>query len=160
MRKLKSIFLVTVFYSFRQINQSIMNQSIKKILYFPITKIILGITVCFSLFVGIQNFVSKPLFYSIIEDKNIADPLIHLVSFLVLLSSYYFLFRWYEKREIKELSIKYLPKEMFGGFIIGFSAISLSIFTLHLLGYYQIISISTEHYSLKIIYDAGCCSFN
>ena len=127
-----------------------MNQSIKKILYFPITKIIFGITVCFSLFVGIQNFVSKPLFYGIIEDKNIADTLIHLVSFLVLLSSYYFLFRWYEKREIKELSIKYLPKEMFGGFIIGFSAISLSIFILYLLGYYHIIGISTKDYSLEL----------
>ena len=127
-----------------------MNQSIKKILDFPITKIILGITVCFSLFVVVQNFVSKPLFYSIIEDKNFADPLIHLVSFLVLLSSYYFLFRWYEKREIKELSIKYLPIEMFGGFVIGFSAISLSIFILYLLGYYHIIKIVTEDYSLKL----------
>lgn len=127
-----------------------MNQSIRKILDFPITKIILGITVCFSLFVGIQNFVSKPLFYSISEDKDIADPLIHLVSFMVLLSSYYFLFRWYEKREIKELSIKYLPKEMFGGFVIGFSAISLSIFILYLLGYYHIINILTEDYSLKL----------
>ena len=127
-----------------------MAQSLKKILDFPITKIILGITVCFSLFVVIQNFVSKPLFYSIIEDKNIADPLIHLVSFMVLLSSYYFLFRWYEKREIKELSIKYLPKEMFGGFVIGFSAISLSIFILYLLGYYHIIKIVTEDYSFKL----------
>ncbi|MEZ4984921.1 MAG: CPBP family intramembrane glutamic endopeptidase [Saprospiraceae bacterium] len=127
-----------------------MNQAIKKILDFPITKIILGITVCFSLFVGIQNFVSKPFFYNIIADKNIADPLIHLVSFCVLLSSYYFLFRWYEKREIEELSIKYLPKEMFGGFIIGFSAISLSIFILYLLGYYRIIDIVTEDYSLRL----------
>jgi len=127
-----------------------MNQSIRKIIYFPITKIILGITVCFSLFVGIQNFVSKPLFYSIIKDKNTADPIIHLVSFFVLLSSYYFLFRWYEKREIKELSIKYLPKEMFGGFAFGFSAISLSIFILYLLGYYHIIDILTEDYSLKL----------
>ena len=127
-----------------------MNPSIKKILDFPITKIILGITVCFSLFVVIQNFVSKPLFYGIIEDKNSADPLIHLVSVLVLLSSYYFLFRWYEKREIKELSIQYLPREMFGGFAIGFSAISLSIFILYLLGYYHIIKIVTEDYSLKL----------
>ncbi len=127
-----------------------MNQSIKKILYFPITKIILGITVCFSLFVVVQNFISKPLFYSIIENKNIADPFIHLVSFLVLLSSYYFFFRWYEKREIKELSIKNLPKEMFGGFAIGFSAISLSIFILYLLGYYHIINILTDDYSLKL----------
>ena len=127
-----------------------MNQSIKKIWYFPITKIIVGITLCFSLFVVLQNFVSKPLFYSIIEDKNWADPFIHLVSVLVLLSSYYFLFRWYEKREVKELSIQHLPKEMFGGFLIGFAAISVSIFILYLLGYYQIISIGSDDYSFKL----------
>ena len=127
-----------------------MNQSLKKILDFPITKIILGITVCFSLFVVVQNFVSKPLFYSAIGNKNIADPLIHLVSIVVLLSSYYFFFRWYEKREIKELSTKYLPKEMLGGFVIGFTAISVSIFILYLLGYYHILKIVTEDYSLKL----------
>jgi len=127
-----------------------MNQTLKKIIYFPITKIILGIGICFSLFVGIQNFVSKPFFYSIIKDKNTADPLIHLVSVLVLLSSYYFLFYYYEKREIKELSTKYFPKEMYKGFTIGFLAISLSIFILYLLGYYHIISISTENYSIEL----------
>ena len=129
---------------------NLMNQSLKKILDFPITKIILGITVCFSLFVVVQNFVSKPLFYSAIGNKNIADPLIHLVSIVVLLSSYYFFFRWYEKREIKELSTKYLPKEMLGGFVIGFTAISVSIFILYLLGYYHILKIVTEDYSLKL----------
>ncbi|MBL7885361.1 MAG: CPBP family intramembrane metalloprotease [Flavobacterium sp.] len=110
----------------------------------------MGITVCFSLFVVIQNFVSKPLFYSITEDKNSADPFIHLVSFLVLLFSYYFFFRWYEKREIKELSIQYLPKEMLCGFAIGFAAISLSIFILYLLGYYHIIEIVPDDYSLRL----------
>ncbi len=43
-----------------------------------------------------------------------------------------------------------LPKEMFGGFLIGFSAISLSIFILYLLGYYHVITILTEDYSLKL----------
>lgn len=127
-----------------------MNQSIKKILYFPITKIILGISVCFSLFVGIQNFISKPVLYAIIQDKNIADPIIHCIAFFTLLFSYYFLFRFYDKREIKELSLKYINKEMFGGFAIGFLIISLSIFTLYLLGYYQFIEISTATYSIKL----------
>lgn len=127
-----------------------MNQSIKKILNFPITKIILGISVCFWLFVGIQNFITKPLFYSLIPDKNSADPLIHLISFFVLLLSYYFLFRLYDKRAIKELSTKYLTKEMFGGFSVGFLTISLSIFILYLLGYYQFIEISTTNYPLKL----------
>ena len=101
-----------------------MNASIKRVLYFPITKIIVGIVVCFSLFVVIQNFVLKPFFYSIIQDKSIADPIIIFISSILLLVSYYYLFRLYDKREITELSIKYLPKEMFGGFIFGFSIIS------------------------------------
>lgn len=126
-----------------------MNVTIKRVLYFPITKIIIGIVVCFSLFVVIQNFVLKPFFYSIIQDKNIADPIIHCVSFIVLLAAYYYLFRLYDKRKITELSIKYLPKEMFGGFFFGFFTISLSIFILYLLGHYQAISISTTHYSIK-----------
>jgi len=126
-----------------------MNQSIKKILYFPITKIIIGISVCFSQFVVIQNFVLKPLFYSIIQDKGIADPIIIFISSIVLLVSYYYLFRLYDKRKITELSIKYLPKEMFGSFIFGFLTISLSIFILYLLGHYQALSITTTHYSAR-----------
>ncbi len=126
-----------------------MNVTIKRVMYFPITKIIVGIVVCFSLFVVIENFVLKPFIYSIIQDISIADPIIHCVSSIALLVSYYYLFRLYDKRKITELSIKYLPKEMFGGFIFGFLTISLSIFILYLLGYYKAISISTIHYSIK-----------
>ena len=124
-----------------------MKQSIKKILYFPITKIILGITVCFSLFVVIQNFVLKPFFYSIIQDKSIANPIIHCVSSILLLVSYYYFFRLYDKIKITELSIRHLPKEMFGGFIFGFLTISFLILIIYLLGHYQAISITSVHYS-------------
>lgn len=126
-----------------------MNAFFNKVLYFPITKIIVGIVVCFSLFVVIQNFVLKPLFFSIIQDKSIAAPIIHCISLIVLLISYYYLFRFYDKRKITELSTKHLFKEMFGGFFFGFFSISLSIFILFLLGYYQIVGISTTHYSIK-----------
>jgi membrane protease YdiL (CAAX protease family) len=127
-----------------------MNASIKRVLYHPVTKIIVGIIVCFSLFVVIQNFVLKPFIYSIIQDKNIANPIIHCISILVLLGSYFFLFRLYEKRKITELSIQYFFKEMFGGFLFGFLTISLSIFILYLLGYYQVINISTVNYPVKL----------
>lgn len=127
-----------------------MNTTLKSVLYFPVTKIIIGISVCFSLFVGIQNFVSKPFFYSLIQDKQIADPLIHCVSVAVLLLGYYYLFRLYEKRKITELSVKYLAKEMWGGFALGFLTISLSVFILYLLGYYQFLEITTAHYSLRL----------
>ncbi len=123
---------------------------IKRVLFFPITKMVIGIVVCFSLFVGFQNFVSKPFFYGIIQDKGIADPIIHLVSVVVLLLSYYGLFRLYDKRKITELSIKHLPKEMVGGFALGFLTISLTIAILYGLGYYQFFSITAAHYSLKL----------
>ncbi len=126
-----------------------MNVSKQKVLHFPITKIIIGIVTCFSLFVIIQNFVLKPFFYGIIQDKSIADPIIHCLSLIVLLVSYYYLFHFYDKRKITELSTKYLLKEMFGGFFLGFFTISLSIFILYILGYYQIMSISTTYYSMK-----------
>ena len=126
-----------------------MNVSKQKVLHFPITKIIIGIVTCFSLFVIIQNFVLKPFFYGIIQDKSIADPIIHCLSLIVLLVSYYYLFHFYDKRKITELSTKYLLKEMFGGFFLDFITISLSIFILFILGYYQVLSISTTHYSMK-----------
>lgn len=126
-----------------------MNAFFKRVLHFPVTKIIIAIIVCFSLFIIVQNFVAKPLVYSLIKDRAIADPIIHIVSVFALPISYFFLFRLYDKRKITELSIKYLPKEMFGGFIFGFLTISLSIFILYLLGYYQPISFSTTHYSIK-----------
>jgi membrane protease YdiL (CAAX protease family) len=126
-----------------------MNALFKRALHFPVTKIIIAIIVCFSLFIIVQNFVAKPLLYSITKDRAIADPIIHIVSVFALPISYFFLFRLYDKRKITELSIKYLPKEMFGGFIFGFLTISLSIFILYLLGFYKPISFSTTHYSIK-----------
>ena len=130
--------------------KSIMNQSLQKILYFPITKIILGIAICFSIFIAVQNFVLKPILYSLVANKNVADPIIHIISACVLLLSYYYFFRLFEKRPVSELSTKYFPKEIFGSFIFGFLSISLSIFILYLLGNYQFISISTENYAVKM----------
>lgn len=127
-----------------------MNQSIKKIVDFPIVKIIIAICICFSLFVGIQNFVSKPIFYSLISDKNIADPIIHCISIIVLLSSYYYVFRFYDKRKITELSFKKLPIEMFGGFSLGFLMISMTIVILFFLGCYEIIEVTSVHYSVRL----------
>lgn len=127
-----------------------MNPLLKKIINFPITKILIGITFSFSIFVLVQNFISKPLLYSIFPEKNIADPIIHCISFFVLLTSYYILFRFIYKREVSELSLKNSNKTIFGGLLLGFTAISISILLLYILGIYQIVSISMTNYSLKL----------
>lgn len=123
----------------------------KSVLYFPLTKIFIGVSVPFSLFVLVQNFLLKPIFYTIFSNKNIADPIIILLSIFVLLVSYYLLFRIYEKRQIAELSIKHLPKDIIIGFPLGFLTISLFVFILYLLGYYQAFSITTTQFSARTL---------
>lgn len=71
-----------------------MSLSIKRALDFPITKISIGIVIPFSLFVLIQNLVLKLFFYCIIQDKSVATPIIHALSLLVLIVSYYYLLRF------------------------------------------------------------------
>jgi len=125
-----------------------MHQLLKKVLYFPVTKIIAGTGICFVVLIGVQNFISKPVFHTIVGSKEIADTIINYISVVVLLLSYQVLFRSYEKREITELSVKYLPKEFTGGFIAGFATLSLVILILYILGYYTASGISNYSYWL------------
>lgn len=125
-----------------------MNQTIKSIFYFPVSKIIIAITFCFALFLGVQNFISKPIFYSLISSKEIGTTIINYISVIVLLLTYYFLFHFYDKRKITELSIKHFPKDFIGGLIFGFSTLSLVILILYFGGSYKVIGIS--NYSFLI----------
>ncbi|GLR17503.1 type II CAAX endopeptidase family protein [Portibacter lacus] len=125
-----------------------MNKILKKVLYFPITKIVLGIGICLAVLIGIQDFISKPILQSLISSKPISDTIVNYFSVVVLLTSYYFLFKFYEKRKITELSRKNLILELFGGFLLGFSILSLVILILYALGYYQVISFSGFSYFL------------
>jgi membrane protease YdiL (CAAX protease family) len=125
-----------------------MSPSLKKLLYFPVTKIIIGIAVCFVILVGVQNFIIKPIFYKIIPGKAIADTIRNYISVGVLLLSYLYLFRFYEKRKISELSVKQLPGEFIGGFMLGFSILSIVVLILYFLGHYRVIEISNYSYLL------------
>lgn len=120
----------------------------KKIINYPIVKIILGISICLGVLVGVQNFITKPLILNFIDNKSIGDTIVNYISVAVLLVTYYYMFKFYEKRQITELSKKSLIKELFGGFILGFSILSLVIFILFTLGYYKIISFSGFSYFL------------
>ena len=102
-----------------------MKLTLKKVIHFPLIKIVLGISVCLGVLIGIQNLISKPLVNSLIASKAIGDTIVNYVSVIVLLFTYYYFFKVYEKREIKELSKKNLKTELFGGFLFGFLVLSL-----------------------------------
>lgn len=126
-----------------------MSASLNKLLHFPIVKIIIGVAFCFTMLVVIKNFAVKPFLYAVIPDRVTADTIKNYISSTIMVFSYFFLFRFYERREITELSIKKIPKEFAGGLALGFSMISLAILILFLLGYYKAFSISNSSYMLE-----------
>lgn len=125
-----------------------MKPTLKKIIHFPIVKIVLGIAICLGVLIGIQNLVTKPIVYYLIDSKPIGDAIINYFSVIVLLLSYFYFFKLFEKREIKELSKTNLKTELFGGFLFGFLVLSFVILILYLLGYYSIDGISDLSYLL------------
>lgn len=125
-----------------------MNQSIKNVINFPITKIILGIISCLTIILVVQNLVTKPIFYRLILSKEIADVIINYTSVIVLCIAYFYFYKIYEKKDTNELSLKYFPKEFLGGLVLGFSLLSVVIGFLYSLGYYEIIEISNFKFLL------------
>ncbi|MGQ1948808.1 lysostaphin resistance A-like protein [Geofilum sp. OHC36d9] len=125
-----------------------MKLTLKKIIHFPVIKIVLGITICLGILIGIQNLITKPLIHHFIDSKPIGDAIINYISVIVLLLSYFYFFKIYEKREIKELTKTNLRTELLGGFLFGFLVLSLVILILYLLGYYTVDSISGFSYLL------------
>jgi membrane protease YdiL (CAAX protease family) len=127
-----------------------MNITGKSFFQFPIVKIVAGHVVCLGTLILVKTYIAEPILYKLIHHKVVADTIKNCISFMILLMSYYLFSKYYEHRTPRELSINYLLKEMFGGFALGFSTISLSIFILYILDYYEIIAISTSGYNLKL----------
>jgi membrane protease YdiL (CAAX protease family) len=127
-----------------------MRTTLNKFLQFPIIKIIAGITICLGSLVLVKNYVAQPVLHKLIDNNQVADTIKNCISFSVLLISYYLFSKYYEHKKPGEIAAQNLPRTMLGGFALGFSAITLAVFILYLLGCYRIISISTANYSLKL----------
>lgn len=127
-----------------------MNASLKSFLQFPVTRIIAGYFFCLGVLVAVKNWIAQPLLYHLFDNKIVADTIKNCISFGVLLASYWFFSKYYERRKPVELATKKLAGQMFGGFALGFFTISLAILLLYVAGYYQIIGISTASYSLQL----------
>jgi hypothetical protein len=113
----------------------------QKILHFPLTKIIIGVSVC-----GAVLSIGKLLITKILDltalDVNIKNLIIGLVVALFAIVSYTYLFKFYEKRVIKEFSKKGLFKSLTIGILLGVLLQSLTILVIYLKGGYSIVSIN------------------
>jgi uncharacterized protein len=120
----------------------------KRIFYYPVTRIILGIIVCLGT-VAISN---RGLYYLLIRLAYVSDDLRHLILNLavplVALLSYTLLYKYYEKRSISELKLSALPGYGLLGATVGIGLQALVVLVIYLFGGYHIIQVNPISYLL------------
>jgi len=113
----------------------------QKILYSPLTKIVIGIIVCAGVVVVGQILIQQLLNLIVInkDTKNLIEGI--CVAILAVIS-YSVLYKIYEKRKITEFSAKNIGKNLLIGVVLGAVLQSLTILVIYLKGGYTVISIN------------------
>jgi membrane protease YdiL (CAAX protease family) len=119
-----------------------MQQTTKqRILKSPLTKIILGLLLCFAVFIIAQQLVGKILDLTAI-DKDFRNIIRGIVASLFVIVTYVYFYGKFEKREIGEFSGKGLLKNTALGVLIGTTIQGLTILVIYLWGDFRIISVN------------------
>ncbi|MEP6585057.1 MAG: CPBP family intramembrane glutamic endopeptidase [Ginsengibacter sp.] len=113
----------------------------QRIIHFFLTKIIIGIAVVGGSVALIEWAGRSFLYFITIADKS-KDIIISISEAAVALVFYIFLFRFYEKRQVKELSSSTLSKNAIIGLATGITLQSLFILIIYMAGHYSILSIN------------------
>jgi len=111
-------------------------KTLKRILHHPLIKIAIGIVVCGIALLGTNSLLRLVLR----SDADFVRAIRWVLSASVMLVTYYILFRYYEGRDITELSFTGLLGESLLGLFSSTLCISLIILILFALGYYKVLS--------------------
>ncbi|MEO5942839.1 MAG: CPBP family intramembrane glutamic endopeptidase [Ferruginibacter sp.] len=114
----------------------------QKFFHFSVVKIIVGIICCVGIVTIAQIGMSKILTStSLTKDERML--LIGIVVAILSIATYTFLFKYYEKRSITELSTKVLGKNLSIGILLGVVLQSLTILVIYLNKGFTIISVNS-----------------
>lgn len=117
----------------------------KKILRFPLVKIILGILIIAGIPLVINRFLLKQIFTVIGVEETVNRSIRMILTILILMPFLYrILYSKLESRKITELSKRGLAKDMFTGLFLSTGMISLVLFALALLGHFFIESFNPQ----------------
>lgn len=131
----------------------------KRILHFSITRIIIGLVACLSVYILTYSLLDKVLFSSDFFGKDISNIIISVVLSIVLLSTYFGIYSWLEKRPITELGTKNLGKSLLWGILIGTIVLSFAILFIYLMGGYTILGINHIFLLTPFIIEIGTAVF-
>lgn len=115
--------------------------TIKKVLHFPLTKIIIGFIVCMGAVSLGQVAIEKSLSITSIP-LDFKKFIIGLTTALLALLSYVYLFKCFEKRVLTELNTQRIVKNLVYGAGLGMLLQSLTVLVIYLKGGYTIVNIN------------------
>lgn len=113
----------------------------RKILYFPLTKIIISFIVILFVYNGAQK-IQGGIFQTDLLEKEIIKLISIIIATILAIITYIYFFKFYEKRKVEEFSTKKMFSSLLNGFLIGFVLQSLTILVIYIKGGYSIISIN------------------
>lgn len=113
----------------------------QKIFNFSITKIVLALIVCLVVINLGQQIVGK-LLGSTLLDKNFRNLIKGIVVSSLALLSYIIFFKYYEKRDVAELAVKGIVKNLITGTLIGFVLQALTILVVYFNGGFNVIAVN------------------
>lgn len=106
-----------------------------------LTRILLGLIVCFISFILAQQLAGKLLDLTV-ADKNLRNLFKGIFSSIAVISAYSYFYSKYEKRAITEFSYKGMAKYVVIGTLIGMLLQSLTILVIATIGDFEIIAIN------------------
>jgi len=132
--------------------------TLSKILSFFLTKIIVGIAVVAGA-VALTEWAGRLLLEMTQLNDDAKNVIIAISDAAIALLSYIFLFRVYEKRQIKELSSSTFSKNAMIGFAAGLILQSIFILVIYIAGDYFIININSLSFLLPAFSTAFTAGF-
>jgi membrane protease YdiL (CAAX protease family) len=112
-----------------------------RFLHFPVTKIILGLIAVIVATASVQIGAQAIMKYTLLN-KDFQKLLVAILASAAALATYIYLFQFYEKRKIEELSTSHFGCNAFTGFFTGFLILSVVILVMYFGKAYTIISIN------------------
>jgi membrane protease YdiL (CAAX protease family) len=112
---------------------------VNRFFHFPLTKIILGLLAVAVATISVQSGLQVILEH-ITLNKDIENLVVAIMVSAAALATYFYLFKFYEKRKIDELSTLYFWSNARTGFFTGFLILSIVILIMYFGKAYSILS--------------------
>lgn len=113
----------------------------QKLLHNPFVRIIIGLLVCFVVFILTQNIATKLLGFTGL-DKDLRNLFKGIIASIAVIIAYIFFYRKIESREIIEISLSGIAKNLVFGIFVGVVLQSLTVLVIYLNNGFHVVSIN------------------